>query len=158
MNAYARRVAANTLKQLPDGEYRFYDVMDDDGLGHKNISIDCALRVHSGDVTVDFTGTSDQVKGNINCPLSVTAAAVYYCFRCLMPDYIPNCAGSFDLIKLVVPEHNLLHASYPAAVAAGNVETSTRVVDTVLGALAQALPESIPAASHGTGRNTATSP
>ena len=72
-----------------------------------------------------------------------------------MPDYIPNCAGTFDLINLIVPEGCLLNARYPAAVAAGNVETSTRVVDVVLGALAQALPNKIPAASHGSMNNIA---
>lgn len=155
LNEYARRIAGHVLASIPDGEYRFHDVMDDDGLGNTDITIDCTVRAHRGDITLDFTGTSHQVKGNINCPLSVTAAAVYYCFRCLMPDYIPNCAGSFDLIKLQVPERSLLHAEYPAAVAAGNVETSTRVVDVVLGALAQAIPEKIPAASHGSMNNLA---
>lgn len=129
--------------------------MDDDGHGTNNIDIHCSVTINSGDVSVDFSDTSAQVKGNINCPISVTAAAVYYCFRCLMPDYVPNCAGTFDLISLNVPENNLLNASYPAAVAAGNVETSTRVVDVILGALAQAIPDKIPAASQGSMNNIA---
>ena len=155
LNDYARRIALSVFSSLPNGEYRFRDVMDDDGLGHNNITISCAIKINDGDITVDFTGTSKQVNGNINCPVSVTAAAVYYCFRCLMPDYVPNCAGTFDLIKLIVAEGTLLNAQYPAAVAAGNVETSTRVVDVVLGALAKALPEKIPAASHGSMNNIA---
>jgi N-methylhydantoinase B len=155
LNDYARRIALSTFKNLPDGEYRFHDVMDDDGLGTDNVDIHCSITINSSEVSIDFSETSAQVKGNINCPISVTAAAVYYCFRCLMPDYVPDCAGTFDLIKLTVPENNLLNASYPAAVAAGNVETSTRVVDVVLGALAQAIPEKIPAASHGSMNNIA---
>ena len=155
LNKYARRIALNTFKELPEGEYHYIDIMDDDGLGHNNIEIACTLKIKDGTVTVDFTDTSEQVTGNINCPVSVTAAAVYYCFRCLMPDYVPNCSGIFDLINLIVPENNLLNASYPAAVAAGNVETGTRVVDVVLGALAQAIPEKIPAASHGSMNNIA---
>jgi len=155
LNDYARRIALTTFNNLPDGEYHFHDVMDDDGLDSKNIKINCSVKLNSGEVTVDFSDTSQQVKGNINCPISVTAAAVYYCFRCLMPDYVPDCAGTFELITLTVPEKNLLNASYPAAVAAGNVETSTRVVDVVLGTLAKAIPEKIPAASHGSMNNIA---
>ncbi|MCZ6802473.1 MAG: hydantoinase B/oxoprolinase family protein [Proteobacteria bacterium] len=155
LNDYARRIALSTFKNLPDGKYHFHDVMDDDGLGSDNIELHCSVIINSGKVTVDFSDTSAQVSGNINCPIPVTAAAVYYCFRCLMPDYVPDCAGTFDLITLTVPENNLLNASYPAAVAAGNVETSTRVVDVVLGALALAIPEKIPAASHGSMNNIA---
>ncbi len=155
LNDYARRIARHVLHKLPDGSYPFSDVLDDDALENNAIRISCTLNVHNDRVTVDFTGSSKQVPGNVNCPVSVTAAAVYYCFRCLMPDYMPNCAGSFDVIDLVVPDGSLLNADYPAAVAAGNVETSTRVVDVVLGALAQALPDRIPAASHGSMNNIA---
>jgi N-methylhydantoinase B len=85
----------------------------------------------------------------------VAAAAVYYVFRCLMPTQTPACAGAFRPIRLRAPEGCLLNARKPAAVAAGNVETSTRVVDAVLGALAQAIPERVPAASHGSMNNLA---
>ena len=104
---------------------------------------------------LDFSGTADQVAGNINCPLSVAAAAAYYCFRCLMDDDVPACDGLFRPISLSAPQGSLLNANRPAAVAAGNVETSSRVVDVVLGALAQAAPEAIPAASQGTMNNVA---
>lgn len=104
---------------------------------------------------LDFTGTAGQVAGNINCPLSVAAAAAYYCFRCLMPGDVPACDGLFRPITLSAPEGSLLNARRPAAVAAGNVETSSRVVDVVLGALAKAAPEAIPAASQGTMNNVA---
>jgi N-methylhydantoinase B len=107
------------------------------------------------DVTVDFKGTASQTPGNINCPLSVAAAAVYYVFACLMPSYAPTCQGLFRRIAIVAPEASLLNAQRPAAVAAGNVETSTRVVDVVMGALAQAIPQQMPAASHGSMNNVA---
>ncbi|MDH3342497.1 MAG: hydantoinase B/oxoprolinase family protein, partial [Gammaproteobacteria bacterium] len=94
-------------------------------------------------------------KGNVNCPMSVTAAAVYYVFRCLLPAQTPACAGSFRPIKITAPKGCLLNAEFPSAVAAGNVETSTRIVDVILGALAQAIPEKIPAASHGSMNNIA---
>ncbi|MCG8057494.1 MAG: hydantoinase B/oxoprolinase family protein [Candidatus Thiodiazotropha endolucinida] len=155
LNAYAERLAADALKRLPPGEYRFEDLMDDDGQGSQDIPIRVRIRVEADRLMVDFSGTAPQVPGNINCPLSVAAAAVYYCFRCLMPEQTPACAGSFSAIKLIVPEGCLLNARRPAAVAAGNVETSTRVVDVVLGALAQAIPDEIPAASQGSMNNLA---
>ncbi|MCG8122991.1 MAG: hydantoinase B/oxoprolinase family protein, partial [Candidatus Thiodiazotropha taylori] len=155
LNAYAERLAADALKRLPPGEYRFEDLMDDDGQGSQDIPIRVRIRVEADRLMVDFSGTAPQVPGNINCPLSVAAAAVYYCFRCLMPEQTPACAGSFSAIKLIVPEGCLLNARRPAAVAAGNVETSTRVVDAVLGALAQAIPDEIPAASQGSMNNLA---
>jgi len=155
LNAYGQRLARATFEAIPDGEYRFRDVMDDDGLGNRDIPIALTLQVEGHRVHADFTGTADQVEGNINCPLSVAAAAVYYVFRCLMPKTTPACAGSFRPITLHAPEGCLLNARRPAAVAAGNVETSSRVVDVVMGALAQALPERIPAASQGTMNNLA---
>jgi N-methylhydantoinase B len=155
LNQYGERLARESLSRLPEGEYRFEDLMDDDGQGHVDIPIKARLHVRKDGVLVDFSGTADQVAGNINCPPSVAAAAVYYVFRCLMPAQTPACAGSFRPIEIQAPEGCLLNAKRPAAVAAGNVETSTRVVDVVLGALAQALPDEIPAASHGSMNNLA---
>lgn len=154
-NDYARRLAASALRRIPDGAYRFRDVMDDDGQGAADLPIACRITAAQGHIHVDFTGTAAQVAGNVNCPISVTAAGVLYAFRCLMPDTVPGCAGAFHDIELTVPEGSLLNARRPAAVAAGNVETSMRVVDTVLGALAPALPDEIPAASHGGMNNLA---
>jgi N-methylhydantoinase B len=85
----------------------------------------------------------------------VAAAAVYYAFRCLMPAQTPACAGAFRPIEIDAPSGSLINARKPAAVAAGNVETSTRIVDVVLGALARAIPDAIPAASHGSMNNLA---
>jgi N-methylhydantoinase B len=155
LNNYAERLARSTLDAIPDGEYRFTDVMDDDGLGHDDVPIQVSLQIKHHQVRVDFTGTAPQVEGNINCPLSVAAAAVFYVFRCLMPSQTPACAGSFRPITLYAPAGCLLNARRPAAVAAGNVETSTRVVDVVMGALAQAIPGRIPAASQGSMNNLA---
>jgi len=155
LNDYAERLATTALQQIPDGEYRFSDLMDDDGMGNRDIPIQACVKVDNGFISVDFDGTAKQVKGNINCPLSVAAAAVYYVFRCLMPTQTPACAGSFRRIQLSAPEGSLVNAKRPAAVAAGNVETSTRIVDVIMGALAQAIPDLIPAASHGSMNNVA---
>ncbi len=155
LNDYAEQLALAGFNAIPDGEYRFRDVLDDDGLGHADIEICTRVAVRQGKVVVDFSGSSAQVDGNVNCPVSVTAAAVYYVFRCLLPPQAPACAGSFRPITITAENGSLLNANYPAAVAAGNVETSTRIVDVVLGALAQAIPGKIPAASHGSMNNLA---
>ena len=155
LNRYAERLAQSALAIIPDGEYQFEDVMDDDGLGHTDLRIKARLTVNGHHIHVDFSGTANQAPGNINCPISVAAAGVYYVFRSLMPAHTPHCQGSLSIITLSAPEGCLLNARRPAAVAAGNVETSTRVVDVIIGALAQAVPELMPAASHGSMNNLA---
>ena len=155
LNQYARRLSSTVLKNIPDGSYLFDDLMDSDGAGTENVKIALHLTIENGKIHADFTGTSAQVAGNINCPLSVAAAAVYYVFRCLMPEQTPACAGTFEDISITAPLGCLLNAKRPAAVVAGNVETSSRIVDVVLGALAQVIPEQIPAASHGSMNNIA---
>ena len=155
LNAYAERRARSVIAALPDGVYRFSDLMDDDGQGLQDIEIVTTITIHGDQVHVDFCGTAPQVAGNINCPLSVAAAAVYYVFRCLMPTDVPACAGTFRPIRLSAPEGCLVNACRPAAVAAGNVETSSRLVDVIMGALAQAVPEQMAAASQGTMNNLA---
>jgi len=155
LNDYAERRARRVLAELPDGEYDFSDVMDDDGQGQRDIRICARVTLAGDEARVDFSGTAGQVSGNINCPLSVAAAAVYYVFRCLMPADVPACAGTFRPITLSAPEGSLVNARRPAAVAAGNVETSSRLVDVIMGALAQAAPQRMAAASQGTMNNLA---
>jgi len=155
LNDYGRQIAQSTVARIPEGTYAFTDYMEDDGQGSTDLAVSVALQVGDGQVELDFAGTASQVTGNINCPLSVTAAAVFYVFRCLMPKETPACAGSFSPFRLRVPEGSLLNANRPAAVAAGNVETSSRIVDAVLGALSEALPGEVPACSQGTMNNLA---
>jgi N-methylhydantoinase B len=155
INAYGDRLSRNTLAKIPPGTYEFTDLMDDDGCGTNDIPITVKVAVSDECIEVDFTGTSDQVQGNINCPISVAAAAVFYVFRCMLPPQTPACAGTFKSIRLSAPVGCLVNAQRPAAVAAGNVETSMRIVDVVLGALARVLPDSIPAAAQGTMNNVA---
>ncbi len=155
LNNYGERLARAALAAIPDGIYRFSDTLDDDGAGTVDLPIEVSVEVGGGDIRVDFSGTAPQVPGNVNCPLSVAAAAVYYAFRCLMPEQTPACAGTFRPIDIEAPEGCLLNARRPAAVAAGNVETSTRIVDVIFGALAGALPDRTPAASHGSMNNVA---
>jgi N-methylhydantoinase B len=155
INAYGERLALARLMEIPQGTWRFSDYLDDDGCGTEDIRIEVSVTVGESGIDVDFDGTSSQVTGNVNCPISVAAAAVFYCFRCLLPDHTPACAGTFRCVRLSAPVGSLVNATRPAATAAGNVETSMRIVDTVLGALAQALPAQIPAAGQGTMNNVA---
>ena len=156
LQAYGERLARDTLAALPQGTFTFEDYLDDDGAGTTDIPITVSLTIDgSGGVRVAFDGSAPQVPGNLNCPLPVTVAAVTYVFRCLMPPQVPACAGAFRPLQITAPPGSLVNARPPAAVAAGNVETSMRIVDAVCGALAQALPERIPAASQGTMNNLA---
>ena len=152
---YAESMAVSFLNKIPQGEYHARDVMDDDGLGQTDIPIVVKVTVVAGKVTVDFNGTSKQVRGNINCPKAVTAAAVYYVFRCLMSADVPACMGAFRPIEILTQGKTLVDAHYPAAVAAGNVETSSRIVDVLFAALSQATGLAIAAASQGTMNNIA---
>lgn len=155
LQSYAQRLALNSLAVLPEGKYQFTDLLDDDGLGTRDIPITVTLKIDQHGVLVDFEGTAPQVAGNLNCPLSVTAAAVFYVFRCLMPDHVPACHGATGAVRIKAPQGCVVNATPPAAVAAGNVETSMRITDAVCGALALALPGEIPAASQGSMNNLA---
>ena len=155
MNDYAQRLARESLDWVPEGRWQFTDWMDSDGAGSEDVAIAATLTVSGGRWHLDFEGTADQVPGNINCPLSVTAAAAYYALRCLLPGHVPDCAGAFSVLSLTAPEGSLVNARGPAAVAAGNVETSSRIVDVCLGLLAQIWPEAVPAAAQGTMNNVA---
>jgi len=155
LNDYAERLAGSAIAEIPDGAYEFDDVLDGDGVGTVDVTIRATVRIAGDRAVVDLSSSDAQVAGNINCPRSVTAAAVLYVFRCLMPDQTPGVAGAFRPIDIVTAPGTFVDARYPGAVAAGNVETSMRIVDTILGALAQALPTRIPAASQGTMNNVA---
>lgn len=144
---------SETIASMPDGNYHFEDMLEDDGLGGGPFLIRVAIGVKGKTVKVDFSGTARQCSGPMNCPLPVTAAAVFYAFRCLMPSYTPQTSAVFRPINIEAPPGCLVNARAGAAVAAGNVETSQRIVDVTLGALALALPERIPAASQGTMNN-----
>jgi len=155
LQSWAKSLVLRSLASLPRGEYSFEDCLDDDGFGREGFQIKARINVRESGVAVDFTGTANQVEGNLNCPMPVTAAAVFYVFRCLMPAHTPACHGALQGVTISAPDGSLVNARAPAAVAAGNVETSSRIVDTVCGALAQALPAAFPAASQGTMNNIA---
>ena len=147
---YSQSFMARAIAAIPPGEYRFEDAIDDDGAGNAPIAIRAVVRISGDRAIVDLTQSADQVGGCVNCPQAVARSAVYYCFACLLEQGVPLNGGCFRNIEVITRPGSVVHALYPAAVVAGNTETSQRIVDVVLGALAQALPERIPAASCGT--------
>lgn len=149
---YAERLTRKVLAEL-EGEYEFVDHLDDDGKGTVDININVKLRFNEGSMEVDFRDTYPEVEGPLNCPPAVTYSAVYYVLRCLHPPHAPFNHGSLRRVRVILPEGSLVNASRPRAVAGGNVETSQRIVDTLLGALHKALPDRVPAASYGTMTN-----
>lgn len=151
--AYARRITQATIEAIPDGSYQFTDYLDDDGINDTPIPITATVTVRGSHVTIDFTGSSPQVRGNINTVASVAKSASYYVVRCLMPDDAPMNHGTFDPVTVIAPSGTIVNARPPAGVAQGNVETSQRITDVILGAFAQALPHIVPAASQGTMNN-----
>jgi N-methylhydantoinase B len=150
---HAERVVRAELAGLPRGRWRFADALDDDGLGSGPVPIVVALTLGGGKVRLDFTGSSPQVPGPVNAVEPVTRAACAYALRCVLGGDWPVNAGAFRPLEIVAPEGTVVNARPPAAVSAGNVETSQRIVDVVLGAFSRALPGRIPAASAGTMNN-----
>ena len=151
--AYTERTTRRLLASLPSGTYRFSDCLDDDGVVQEPVPITVAVTVEGDSARVDFTGSAPQRTGSVNAVYAITLSAVYYVFRCLLGLDVPDNAGCLVPIQVIAPPGTVVNALPPAPVAGGNVETSQRIVDVLLGALAQACPEKIPAASQGTMNN-----
>jgi N-methylhydantoinase B len=146
---YAERRTRARLAAIPDGIYRFTDYMDNDGITlDRRVPISVTIRIAGTDVVVDYTGTSPQVQGPINAPLSGAQAAVYFAFRCVTDPSIPNNHGCYRPIEIVAPRGCLLNP-HPAAPVAIRAHTLKRAADAVLGALVQAVPDRVPAAPAG---------
>lgn len=150
---YSERMVRNLLRQLPSGRFAAEDYLDDDGVSRCPVKIRAEVTIRSGELDVDFRGSDPQTAGSVNAVYAITMSAVYYVVRSLIPEPIPASSGVLRPIRISVPEGSVVDARFPAAVAAGNVETSQRIVDVLLKALGQAVPEHIPAASCGTMNN-----
>ncbi|MGH9669288.1 MAG: hydantoinase B/oxoprolinase family protein, partial [Terriglobales bacterium] len=160
---YSEEMMRAFLKHVPRGTFRAEDFLDDDGITDHPIRIAVTLTFQSPNrpmarwrnplVTVDFTGSDPQVAGSVNAVEAVTYSACFYVFRCLLAEDVPATAGLMRPIRVIAPEGTVVNARSPAAVAGGNVETSQRIVDVLLRALAQAIPGRIPAGSSGTMNN-----
>ncbi len=150
---YAARLMRSAIETIPDGVYEAEDVLDDDGITRAPVPIKVRLTIKRSHARVDFTGSAPQVAGPINAVEAITVSAVSYVFRCLLGNDVPASAGLMKPIEVIAPEGTVVNAVHPASVAGGNVETSQRIVDVLFKALAQALPNRIPAASQGTMNN-----
>jgi N-methylhydantoinase B len=151
--AYAERLTRATLRRVPDGVYEFEDALDDDGVTAGAVPVRVRLTVARGAIEVDFRGSAAERPSSVNAVAAVTRSAVYYCVMCLLGGGAPLNAGCFRPVRVLLPEGSVVNPHPGHAVAAGNVETSQRIVDAVFGALARALPGLIPAASSGTMNN-----
>jgi N-methylhydantoinase B len=151
--SYAEKRTREAIRDLPDGERAAEDFMEGDGITDEDIPIRARVAIEGDSMTIDFAGTADTVRGNVNCPLPVTRSACYFALRVLLPDDVPANAGTYAPLTIRAPEGSLINATYPAAVVAGNVETSSRIADAVLWALSDFAPEEIPAQGQGTMNN-----
>jgi len=151
--AYSRKRVEAELATLPDGTYRAQDILEGDGVTDDDIPITATVTIDGVSIDVDFAGTADQVAGNLNAPLSVAKSAVYFVVRAVTDPAIPPNQGCYDPVSVSAPEGSVLNPRPPAAVVGGNVETSQRVMDVVLAALAKAVPDAVPAGSQGTMNN-----
>ncbi|MGC1448734.1 MAG: hydantoinase B/oxoprolinase family protein [Candidatus Sulfotelmatobacter sp.] len=174
---YSDELMRAFLQRVPTGEYRAEDFLDGDGINDRPVKIAVVVKVwgrvgacpersrrdpaRAGRrtispepmVTVDFSGSALQVAGSVNAVAAITYSACFYVFRCLLAEDVPAAAGLMRPIQVIAPEGTIVNARPPAAVAGGNVETSQRIVDVVLRALARAIPDRIPAAASGTMNN-----
>ena len=150
---YAERLTRAAIGRIPDGSYRYLDYMDDDGISDQPVPIEVLITIDGDEMAVDFTGTSPQRPGCINAPLAVTVSAVLYVVHCVVGTEVPANQGCLRPVRITTPAASLLNPEPQHGVAGGNVETSQRICDVLLAALAQALPQLIPASSQGTMNN-----
>jgi N-methylhydantoinase B len=162
---YSEEIMRAFLSHVQPGTYHAEDFLDDDGVSDEPVRISVAINFtdsvrkskirnqKSKIVSVDFTGSSPQVQGSVNAVEAITWSAVFYVFRCLLVEDVPATAGLMRPIKVVAPEGTVVNSTPPSPVAGGNVETSQRIVDVLLRALSQAVPNRIPASASGTMNN-----
>jgi N-methylhydantoinase B len=153
IQSYSESRMRAEIEELADGTYHFRDVLDDDGLGNEDLPIEATVTIDGDSVTVDFAGSADQTTGPVNAVFAVTASATYYSIRCVTDPDIPPNHGCYRPITVEAPEGSIVNPNPPAAVVGGNLETSQRVTDVVLGALAEQAPERVTAAGQGTMNN-----
>ena len=149
LHDYSERLVRTAIARLPDGRFEAADVLEPAGGGE--LELHAVVTIAGDELEIDFAGSAAQHDGNLNCPLAVTRSACYFVVRCLTDPDVPASGGAFVPVRVRAPEGSLVNARAPAAVAAGNVETSSRIVDVVFAAFGQALP--VPAQGQGTMNN-----
>jgi len=166
---YSEEMMRAFLREVPAGTYRAEDFLDSDGISDEPVKVAVAISFHTSGggsarsgrgrgrprhmVTIDLSGSGPQVQGSVNAVEAITYSTCFYVFRCLLAEDVPATAGLMRPIRVIAPAGTVVNARPPAAVAGGNVETSQRIVDVLLRALARALPGRIPAAASGTMNN-----
>jgi N-methylhydantoinase B len=153
LQAYSVRMVRRFIAQLPRGRWTARDWLEDDGFGSGPLAVEVSVERRRGELAIDFAGSAAQVKGPVNTNLAVTTSAVFYVVAAVVGREIPANQGMMTPVRIRAPEGSIVNCRFPAAVAGGNVETSQRIVDVLLLALAAALPDVIPAASCGTMTN-----
>lgn len=150
---HSQMLVEQALQEIPDGEYYYEECLDGDGFEEADAPLELTIRVAvtktDGKIGFDFSDSSPQSRGPVNATFAVTASSVYYAVLAVLGGRIPPNSGAYRPIRIVTPEDTLVNATYPAPVVAGNTETSNRIVDVLLGALAQAAPERVTAGSYG---------
>ncbi len=146
----AERRMSEEIRRIPDGEYRFSDIIEDDGVAEGSYVVDCTVVVDGGNVTCDFSGSDGQAAGPMNGTYAVTASSVYNAFMHITDPTIPRNEGCYRPINVIAPPGTIVNCEFPAPLVGGNTELSPRITDIIFGALADALPERIPASHGGT--------
>ena len=146
----AERRMAEEIRRIPDGEHRFSDIIEDDGVAEGSYLVNCTVVVDGDAVTCDFTGSSGQAAGPMNGTYAVTASSVYNAFMHITDPTIPRNEGCYRPINVIAPPGTIVNCEFPAPLVGGNTELSPRITDIIFGALADALPERVPASHGGT--------
>ncbi len=150
---YSERRMRAEIAKLPDGVYTYEDFLDDDGIGDRAFKIKCRLIIDGDIVVADFAGSDPQCEGPVNATFGVTASQVYTVLFQVTDPLMPSNHGAFRPIKILAPPGTVVNADYPAAVFGGNVETSSRIMDVLLGCFGQAVPDRVMGSSFGTCQN-----
>jgi N-methylhydantoinase B len=147
---YSERMMRAQIRRFPKGNFKAVDFMDNDGVSDEPVKLQVQVIVEEDTLSIDFSGTDSQQEGNINAVSAVTASSVFFTVRAITDPSIPANSGCYRPLKIYIPEGTVLNAKPPAAVSAGNVETSQRIVDLLLRAFAQVIPNRVIAGCQGT--------
>jgi N-methylhydantoinase B len=146
---YSERRMRARLRELPQGVFEFEDYLEGDGLSDSLITLKVSLAIEPTRIVVDFTGSSPQTQGSVNCTRPVTLACTFYALKAAIDPDLPSTGGAFRPVEVITPPGSIVNPRFPAPVSNANINTSQRIADVVLGALSKAMPERVPAASSG---------
>jgi N-methylhydantoinase B len=147
--AYSERQMLARIRELPKGTFAFEDFLEGDGLSDALLGIRAKVSIAEERIVVDFSGSAPQTKGSVNCTRAVTLACTFYALKSAIDPNLPSTGGTFRPVEVITPAHSIVNPDFPAPVSNANINTAQRIADVVLGALAQAMPERVPAASSG---------